>query len=142
MILFRTNWSRKERSNTGILIVIGIHVSRTVSLPRWYTLGTRLKRLVCKTVLEPSFHFLIFSSLRVVLAILDARLSSRTIDLDKLLADLLFLSLHLSPLDFNSFRTNFFFIAIGTINVKLVQEIIYCDAVFSNVCLFLIYVRN
>lgn len=49
---------------------------------------------------------------------------------------------HLSPLDFNSFRTNFFFIAIGTINVKLVQEIIYCDAVFSNVCLFLIYVRN
>lgn len=93
MILFRTNWSRKERSNTGILIVIGIHVSRTVSLPRWYTLGTRLKRLVCKTVLEPSFHFLIFSSLRVVLAILDARLSLRTIDLDKLLADLLSLSL-------------------------------------------------
>lgn len=93
MILFRTNWSRKERSNTGILIVIGIHVSRTVSLPRWYILGTRLKRLVCKTVLEPSFHFLIFSSLRVVLAILDARLSSRTIDLDKLLADLLSLSL-------------------------------------------------
>ena len=46
---------------------------------------------------------------------------------------------HLSPLDFNSFRTNFFFIAIGTINVKLVQEIILRCCIF---CLLLIYVRN
>lgn len=124
-ILFRTNWSRKKQHrNLNRDRYTRVPYGFTSTMKRWYTLGTRLKRLVCKTVLEPPFHFLIFSSLRVVLAILDARLSSRTIDLDKLLADFLSLSLslYISLLSILILFEQTFFIVIGTINIKLSRK--------------------